>query len=175
MIIGLTGFHGTGKSALSHFLSKKFGWSLIHKRHTLMEWSGFSNYNDSIEWYRNLYREIGPYKIMRMFLERIGYQKNPESIKILDAIHSSEEWRAVKEVDANCLLAGIFIPKELSQKRISAHGLELNLKREKYWHDGSACLLSQIEWTFCGTANDELRLLESQALIESLKATGRII
>jgi nicotinamide riboside kinase len=177
MIIGLTGYHSSGKSVISQFLAKEFNWRWILKRKLLQEWSGVGDDEYAwTEWYRDLYNRMGSYQIMHHLLKKINYQKNKNEIIILDAIHTPEEWSAIKEIDFDSLLVGVFIPKECRLQRSSPEDLVLDLKRQQYWHTGenNLCLLSQIEWSFCGTANQELRLLEAKALFEHLINSGKI-
>jgi hypothetical protein len=177
MIIGFVGFHSSGKSDLCQYLESKFGWRHILKRVVLAEWSGLQE-NESAwtEWYRELYREKGSYSVMSSILsERIRYKRSLNRVILVDAIHTPDEWRAIKNVDPSSLLAGVFITRESRRERSSKEDLVLDSSREKYWHSGSGqCLLSEIEWSFCGIASTELRSLEADTLRQHLVKTGRI-
>ena len=173
MIIGLAGYHSTGKSVIAEFLSKEFGWRWVIKRELLKEWSEVGDDESAwTSWYRNLYKRTGSYEIMHHLLRRINYQKDVKEIIVLDAIHTPDEWKAIREVDPDSLLAGVFVPKDCRLKRSSPEDLVLDVKRQQYWHAGAdhACLFAQIEWSFCGTASPKLRSLEAKALFDYLTA-----
>ena len=177
MIIGFAGFHSSGKSHLCQYMEKRFGWKWLLKRALLKEWSDIGENEPAwTDWYRNLYRTMGGYEIMHHLLRRIEYDRNPNNVILLDAIHTPDEWRAIKEVDSESTLAGVFIPKELRLKRSSPEDLTLDDRRARNWHDKEDyhCLLSQIEWSFCGIASQELQALEAKALFEYLSVTGKI-
>ena len=177
MIAGLAGYHSSGKSVLAEFLAKEFGWQWIVKRELLKNWSG-SGDDECVwtDWYRSLYDKMGSYEIMHHLLRRVGYTKNDRGVAVLDSIHTPDEWRAVKEVDPNAILAGVFIPKECRLQRSSPQDLVLDIKRERYWHTGNSqsCLLAEVEWSFSGMANSDLRQLEAKAFFEHLTASGKI-
>ncbi len=177
MIIGFVGFHSSGKTDLCQYLEKKFGWRWFSKRLFLREWSGMEE-NESAwtEWYRNLYRTLGGYEIMHHLLKRVMYSPRSDNVVLIDAVHTPEEWRAIKEVDPNSLLVTVYAPKESRRQRSSPEDFVLDLKRERHWHseiDGQ-CLLSQVEWAFCGIATPELRALEAEALFNHLTLVGKI-
>ena len=177
MIIGFVGFHNSGKSCLCRYIERRFSCRWVLKRALLKEWSGIGeNELAWTNWYRNLYRTIGGYEIMHHLLRRIKYVQNKNSVILIDAIHTPGEWRAVKEVDSDSLLAGVFIPKESRLERSTPEDIILDDKRERYWHskEGNHCLLSQIEWSFCGIASQELQALEVEALFEHLTKVGKI-
>ncbi len=177
MIIGFVGFHSSGKSDLCQYLQSKFGWQHILKRTILAEWSGLQENEFAwTEWYRELYREKGSYSVMRSILsERIKYKRNPNQVILIDAIHTPDEWRAIKDADPTSLLAGVFITWESRRERSSKEDIVLDSGREKYWHNSDGqCLLSEIEWSFCGIASTELRILETDTLRKHLIKTGRI-
>ena len=177
MIIGLTGYHSAGKSVLAEFLAKKFAWHWVLKRTLLKEWSEEGDDESAwTSWYRDLYKKMGSYEIMHHLLRRMNYHKNIKEVILLDSIHTPEEWKAIKEVDSNSLLAGVFIPKECRLQRSSPEDLVLDVKRQQYWHAGvdHTCLFAQIEWSFCGTASPKLRTLEAKALFDHLVASGKI-
>ncbi|MHB1316544.1 MAG: hypothetical protein ACYCZW_01670 [Minisyncoccota bacterium] len=177
MIIGLTGYHSSGKSVLAEFLVKKYGWNRVTKRTLLKEWSGVGEDEYAwTAWYRDLYQRMGSYEIMHHLIRRMNYHKNLNEVVLLDAIHTPQEWQAIQEVDPDSLLAGVFIPKECRLQRSSPEDLVLDVKRERYWHSGEEykCLLARIEWSFCGMANPELMSLEAQALLDHLKTSGKI-
>ncbi len=177
MIVGLTGYHSSGKSALSEFLAKEFGWQWVIKRILLKEMSGLGDNEPSwTAWYRDLYKRMGSYEIMHHLLKQMKYTKNSGVVILVDAIHTPEEWRAIKEVDSDSLLSGVFIPKDTRLERSSPEDLVLDGNRERYWHsaDGQTCLLAQVEWAFCGTANSELRTLEAKGLLDHLVRSGKI-
>jgi hypothetical protein len=178
MIIGLTGYHSAGKSDLSQFLAKEFNWQWILKRDLFREWSGVGD-NEQLwtEWYRALYQKIGGYGIMHYVLRRMSYKKSSRTVLLFDAIHNPDEWRAIKEVDPDSLLLGVFTPKEQRRERSAPEDFSLDIKREKYWHNenDSQCLLSQVEWAVCGLIDSNLRKLEAKALFDYLVASGRIV
>ncbi len=177
MIIGLTGFHSCGKSVLADFLVQRFGWRRVVKRLLLKEWSGAGE-DESLwtAWYRDLYQKMDSREIMHHLLGQIKYDPLAREVILLDAVHSHGEWQAIKEADPTSLLVGIFIPQSIRLQRSSQEDLTLDAKRKRFWHsdNGQNCLLSEIEWSFSGTAGDALRALEAQGLFDHLKAAGKI-
>lgn len=158
-------------------MENKFGWRWVLKRELLKEWSGMGeNELAWINWYRNLYCTIGGYEIMNHLLRKIGYIRGIGNVILLDAIHTPDEWRAIKEADSNSILVGVFIPKESRLERSSSEDLVLDNGRERHWHgkEGDYCVLSQIEWSFCGIASPELQALEAESLFEHLIKVGKI-
>lgn len=177
MIIGLVGFHSSGKSHLCQYMEKKFGWKWILKRVLLKNWADMGENEPAwTNWYRNLYRTSGGYEIMHHLLRRMGYTRNPHNVILIDAVHTPDEWRAIKEVDNDSILAGVFLPRELRLERSSPEDLTLDERRERYWHnkEDGLCILSQIEWSFCGAASQDLQALEAKALFEHLTKVGKI-
>ena len=114
---------------------------------------------------------------MHRLLRRIEYASSLENVILLDSIHTPGEWQAVKEIDSNSILTGVFIPKESRLERSSLDDLVLDSGREQHWHnkEDDYCVLSQIEWPFCGIASPELQALEAEALFEHLIKVGKIV
>ncbi len=173
MIIGLAGLHGCGKSHLSGILEREFGWVNINKRRLLEEMfsKNFSSpeSQESIEWYRHMYKSYGAPKLMELILEAI-----PKGVPvILDAIHNSREWSIVKNTSPSSMLVGVFSPQTVRVKRNSPQDVVLDIKRIKYWHDhdeeSSTCLLSEVEWVFTGINSVELQKAECAEFVNYLK------
>jgi hypothetical protein len=179
MIIGLVGLHGCGKSHLSKILEKEFGWINVNKRRLLEEMfsKNFSSSEsqESIDWYRHMYRSYGAPKIMELILEKIP-RGTPV---ILDAIHNPREWSIVKSTFHKSMLAGVFAPHAIRVKRNNPQDALLDIKRMKYWHDhddeSSECLMSEVEWVFNGVHSYELQKSESKELMNYLKASKYLV
>ena len=176
MIIGLTGYHSCGKSVLAESLSEAFKWDIVTKRNLFKEWSGVSG-DDWVSWYRDLYTRMDSYDIMKELIKRINYRKDPSKVIVMDAVHTIGEWSAIKDVDSDSLLIGVFVPKECRIQRSSPEDLILDGKREKYWHkqETQECLLSCVEWSFSGLLKPDTRLLEAEELYNFLLSSGKII
>jgi len=175
MIVGLVGYHSSGKSYLSEFVVKNYGWRHILKRELLREWSTMGgNEQAFIDWYRDLYHRMGSYEIMLHLLRLIKYSRDSKEVILLDAIHTPDEWKAVTEIEPDSILASVILPKSLRLARSTPEDMELDIKRERFWHNGNACLLSQVEWSFNGMANEELRTFEMSTLFEYLKLSGKM-
>ncbi len=177
MIIGFTGFHSSGKSDLCKYLELKYGWRWVIKRDLLKDWSGMGDDESAwIRWYRNLYRTSGGYKVMHHLIKRMGYSRGSNAVILMDSVHTPDEWRAITEVDPNSLLVCVYIPKELRLERSTPEDLSLDIRRERHWHSeaGDECLLSHVEWAFCGIASHELRSLEAEALFGHLVRVGKL-
>lgn len=173
MIIGLAGLHGCGKSHLSDILQREFGWFKANKRKLLEEMFSknfpSSESQDSIEWYRHMYKSYGAPKLMELVLEVI-----PKGAPvILDAIHNPREWSVVKNTSLTSILVGVFSPQAVRAKRNSPQDAVLDTKRIRYWHDRdeetSACLLSEVEWAFTGVNSLELQKIECAEFVSYLK------
>jgi hypothetical protein len=156
MIVGLTGLHGAGKSFLAQIMHDKIGWEVVIKRDVLRMIYEKSDPVDGLtweEWYRVLYAKIGAYKMMCMVIDeaRISERK---SIVVIDSIHNTDEWRAVKHLHSEAILVGVFSPREIRQSRNTLKDVELDVKRIIYWHENVlgefSCLLSEVEWAFSG-------------------------
>lgn len=176
MIMGLVGLHGCGKSHLSDILERDFGWVNTNKRRVLegMFSKKFSSpeSQESVEWYRHMYKSYGVSKLMWLILEALP--KSP--LVILDAIHNPREWSVVKNTFPAAMLAGVFSPQNVRAKRNSPQDAVLDIKRIKYWHDhgeeSSECLLSRVEWVFTGVNSLELQKAECEELMNYLKTSG---
>ncbi|MEK7576078.1 MAG: hypothetical protein AAB482_00105 [Patescibacteria group bacterium] len=172
MIIVLTGLHGCGKSHLSRIFETYFEWTHVNKRHILEELFGksFSSPEsiESIQWYRNIYRTVGSSELMAMVLAKIV--SVPKIV--LDAVHNPLEWDVIKSSGRRAILTGVFTPQIVRNARNSPLDRVLDIKRTHYWHasfdESFRCLMSEIEWAFTGTNNDELQVQECAALISHL-------
>ena len=175
----LTGLHGCGKSHLSGILEKEFGWFRANKRRLLEEMfsKNFSapECQESIDWYRYMYKSYGVPKLMELILEVIPKDKGPV---VLDAIHNPQEWFIVKSTFQKSILAGVFAPQTVRNKRNTPQDTLLDIKRIKYWHDhdenSSACLMSEVEWVFTGVNSLELQRTECAELMNYLKKSKYI-
>lgn len=126
MFIGLTGFHGAGKSFLADIMSHKLKWKLINKRDILKEiYDKYNPADDLIweEWYWTLYGKLGAFRVMVMVLDEL--EKKDDGVPIvLDAVHNPDEWRAIKRACPESILVGVFSPK-----RVRFDRLEIILKK----------------------------------------------
>lgn len=175
MIIGLVGYHSSGKSFLSEFVVKTYGWRYVVKRELLRQWSAMGGNEQAFTgWYRDLYHRMGSYEIMLHILQLVKYSRDSGEVVLLDAIHTPDEWKAVTEVEPESMLASVILPKSLRLVRSSPEDMALDIKRERFWHNENTCLLSQVEWSFNGMANEDLRALEMSTLFKYLKASGKI-
>lgn len=173
MIIGLVGLHGCGKSHLSRILEDEFGWINVNKRQFLerMFSKSFSSpqIQESIDWYRYMYKSYGVVKIMELVLEGIP----KEGRVILDAIHNPREWLVVKNMYPKSMLVGVFAPQKIRSRRNSSQDVVLDIKRIKYWHecdeDSIGCLMSEVEWVFTGVNSLELQRRECREFMDYLK------
>jgi len=175
IIVGLTGFHGAGKSFLAETMRRKLGWTLVNKRDTLRKLYGKSQPADDLtweEWYRVLYLKAGAFKVMSMILDDLKVIKSRKPI-ILDSIHNTDEWRAIKCTCPDALLVGVFSPKRVRSSRNNQQDEVLDAKRILYWHEnvveGLSCLLSEIEWAFSGCDTQAMQANRCYALKDYLK------
>src|SRR3989339_799748 len=175
MIIGIAGYHSSGKSDLSEFFVNNYSWRHVVKRELLREWSSVDN-NEEVftEWYRDLYHNMGSYEIMHHLLRLMKYDRNSKDVVLLDAIHTPDEWKAVLEIEPEALLVSVVVPKKCRLSRSTPEDMALDIKRERFWHSHQTCLLAQVEWSFSGVASEALRALEADALVDHLKSSGRI-
>lgn len=173
MILGLTGLHGCGKSHLSEILKRDFGWYIANKRRILEEMfsKNFSSpeSQESIDWYRHMYKSHTTAKLMELILEVLPLDRPV----ILDAVHNPQEWLVVKSKFQKTMLAGVFAPQAVRDKRNSPQDGPLDIKRIKYWHDhdenSSECLMSEVEWVFTGVNSLSLQHIECTELMNYLR------
>lgn len=180
MIIGLTGLHGAGKSFLANIMSTRLKWRIVNKRNVMKEIYEKQAPVDDLtweDWYRVLYGKVGAFNVMTMIIEEFVQEKERFPI-VLDAVHNTDEWRAIKYVYPESLLVGVFSPKKIRIARNDQGDAELDVKRIIYWHENVlgelSCLLSEVEWAFSGCDCSDLQLRKCHALRDYLKK-GRII
>ena len=174
MIIGITGFHGAGKSSLAEIMSKKLDWISINKRDVLRELYGKNQPVDNLtweEWYRVLYGKVGAFKVMCMILDDLKINQNNTPI-VFDSIHNMDEWRAIKYICHDAILVGVFSPKGVRASRNSQQDEDLDAKRILYWHENVigefSCLLAEIEWAFSGCDTSAVQIKGCYALRDYL-------
>lgn len=175
MFIGLTGFHGAGKSFLADIMNDKLAWKLINKRDILKEMYGKHYPADNLtweEWYRALYGKLGAFRVMTMILDEM--EKEDDGVPVvLDAVHNTDEWKAIKRICPESILVGVFSPKRVRFFRNNQGDENLDARRLVYWHDsmlgGLSCLLSEIEWAFSGCDSYDLQLRKCYAFRDYLK------
>lgn len=154
MIIGLAGLHGSGKSFFCGRCAKILPAGVLDKRNELKLLHAVSGVQDDNweRWYRNEYKRVGPYQLMRHILE--NFRHSTCTFTIIDAIHNLQEWRAVKDVDASALLVGVFAPISVRLPRNIGDRPERDQRRVAYWHERAdvqrMCLMAEIEWAFTG-------------------------
>ncbi|MDD5639664.1 MAG: hypothetical protein PHR47_02560 [Candidatus Pacebacteria bacterium] len=169
MIIGLTGLHGCGKSHIANILEKEFNCYLIDKRKSLEKYFSKQFFSvdsqESIEWYRSIYKEYGPATLINLLIEHIPNDK----ATIIDAIHNPIEWNTIKEKFPSSLLVGVFSPHIIRIARNNPQDILLDIKRINYWHCDNQCLLSSIEWAFTGLASASFQKKECEVLMHYLK------
>jgi len=182
MIIGLTGLHGVGKSFLAEIMSNKLKWRLVNKRNILASMYQKANPVDELtweEWYRKLYGKIGAFNVMSLILSKLSEKESEGKMPIvLDSVHNTDEWRAIKYAYPESILVGVFSPKRVRFSRNDQGDEELDTKRIIYWHENVlgefSCLLSEIEWAFSGCNSPGLQLRECHILKDYLEKRKRI-
>jgi len=175
MIIGLTGLHGAGKSFLAGIMNTGLKWRLADKRNILMNMYIKQTPIDDLtweDWYRILYGKVGAFNVMTMILGEMDKEKEGLPI-VLDAVHNTDEWRAIKYVYPESILVGVFSPKRIRFARHDEGDEDLDAKRIIYWHenvlDELSCLLSEVEWAFSGCDPPDFQLLKCLALKDYLE------
>lgn len=176
MIIGLTGFHGAGKSFLADIMRNKLKWKLINKRDVLRKMYDKHPLVDDLtweDWYKTLYGKLGAFKVMIMILDELNKENKQGAPVVLDAIHNTDEWRAIKYAYPESILVGIFSPKRIRLTRHNQGDGELDKKRLIYWHENVlgefSCLLSEVEWAFSGCDPYDFQLRKCFILRDYLK------
>lgn len=164
MIIGLVGLHGAGKSTISAILQDLFGWKWVEKMSFLRNLYDNSGSNLSWkEWCGEMYRQKGACGVMRFVLEMTW---SPEEMLIVDSVHNKAEWTAIREVDSNAILVGVFAPASVRAKR-KGDIAEADKRRIGYWQE-NGCLPSCIEWIMNGDGPTESQSNECHLLANYL-------
>lgn len=180
MIIGLTGLHGAGKSYVGKLLEEMFEWEHFEKRTYLQAiFKNDQKINSSLrwtEWHRELHLKNGSFKIMK---EILGKKILMQKVLIIDSVHNTEEWRAIKDADSRSILVGVFSPSLIRETRRDKEEGSLDKKRIIYWHESNdnnvVCLLSEVEWAFSGMLPRNLLISQFNLLHHHLIETKRII
>ncbi|MFA6119700.1 MAG: hypothetical protein WC688_07290 [Parachlamydiales bacterium] len=174
MIIGIAGLHGAGKSFLANIMSTKLKWRVVNKRDAMKKIYKKQPPVDDLtweEWYRVLYGKVGAFNMMVMILDELIKEKRCFPI-ILDSVHNTDEWRAIKYAYPESILVGVFSPKRVRSARNEQGDEELDTKRIIYWHENIlgelSCLLSEVEWAFSGCDSANLQLRKCYALRDYL-------
>lgn len=148
MIIGVTGLHGSGKSFLFKKLSDLMSVPYFYKRDALKSMANTQNWT---KWYREKYKQLGVYQFTKLILEFIP---TDSPIVLYDTVHNPNEWAAIKDIDPNAILVGVFSPLSIRRSRNDKQDTTLDKKRVRYWHEPNknkiACLTSEIQWAFSG-------------------------
>ena len=162
MMLVLAGLHGSGKSYFSSHIAAEFGWDVCVKRDLLKLLHGREGVGgDWVKWYRELYASKGLREVTRLLLDLAP----PSSRIIMDSVHNLAEWKAVKELRPDSVLAYVIAPKAV---RVARNGQEdeiLDIRRVSFWHEGGHCLAVESEWCFNGAATTEVQKEEFKAFL----------
>lgn len=174
MILTLCGLHSSGKSHLADLLEREFGWSCVNKRVAIERL--FNKQFDApdsplaIEWFRAIYQNVGAAELMTLVLGSIPDGSNV----VFDSVHNPLEWDVIKASEKKSMLVGVFAPQAVRDERNSQLDVVLDKKRIRYWHDdvdsNFRCLMSEVEWAFCGAHDEALQKEQCGALISYLQA-----
>ena len=167
-VLVLTGLHGSGKSHLSGIISSKFGWPVYVKRELLRRLHAESGSSEKWEsWYRCIYSLDGVDRITRRVIQLLPEQGD----LVLDSVHNIVEWRTVRSIRADSVLAAVVAPAAIRLARNGDEDPALDRRRVGYWHgpDGG-CLISECDWCFNGAAEPETSCTEFGSLLEWLSA-----
>ncbi|MEK7137423.1 MAG: AAA family ATPase, partial [Patescibacteria group bacterium] len=122
MMLVLCGLHGSGKSHLTARLVSDFGWQMCVKRDLLRQLHATGSADDDwIAWYRALYASEGAYEVTKRLLALV-----PSSDRlILDSVHNLTEWRAIRDLHPDAVLASVIAPKAVRTARNGPEDLGL--------------------------------------------------
>lgn len=154
--IGLCGLHGAGKTYLASRLHELAGWPVLDKRailQRLFQNGWFRRSADEVweAWYRSIYERFGSGVMMMKAVECAGMT---ESIVIVDAVHTPDEWRALQACAPHSVLVGVWTPSAIRELRRDEPP-EMDVRRIHFWHQKDTCLMSMTEWAFPGALTSE--------------------
>jgi len=166
MMLALSGLHGSGKSHLSALIASGFGWDICVKRDLLKLLHISENITgDWVVWYRTLYAAEGAYEVTRKLM---GFVPARDRI-ILDSVHNLTEWRAVRSLRPDAILASVIAPKAVRAARNGSEDPGLDIQRILFWHgdkESASCLAAESEWCFNGAASAEVQRTEFEAFLD---------
>jgi len=170
--LGFCGLHGAGKTYAAQRLHSISGWPIVDKRAALRvlydaQWLRTHQDEAWEAWYRLIYERLGSRGVMSKALKEI---RVPGEIRILDAIHTPGEWTAVSSLYPNSILIGIYAPKQTRLMRMDEPP-EMDVRRVRFWHEDSECLMTQVAWAFPGILYGEVLDSLCRALITYVETT----
>lgn len=163
MILALSGLHGSGKSHLSAIIAAEFGWQVCVKRDLFKVLHARENAGgDWVAWYRAFYASEGVYEVTRALMSLV-----PESDRvILDSVHNLAEWKAIRDLRSDAVLALVIAPKAVRAARNDSEDSGLDAQRVQFWHGNDAsCLAIECDWCFNGAASVEVQRIEFESFL----------
>lgn len=156
--VGLCGLHGAGKTHIAARLRDLGGWTVLDKRLELKRlygsgWFRREKHEAWEAWYRSIYERFGSGPVMLKVLETVSISS--ASVVVVDAIHTSEEWKTLQGYAPGSVLAGVWAPQAIRDLRRDEPS-EMDARRVHFWHHNGACLISTVEWAFPGSLTGEL-------------------